>query len=105
MDEKPATRRSIFAVWRWKRSVLISLALACSLVSYAAFYGLLVKQAVRVHSATEWSVVAQYPQVNANFPMPLRVPIYHILEPAHRIDRWLRPSDWSCEAYITSHSP
>lgn len=45
MDEKFAIRRSIFAVRRWKWSVLFSLTLAFSLVSYAALYGLLVKKA------------------------------------------------------------
>lgn len=98
MDEKPAIRRSIYAVWRWPKWALASTAILAILSSYAIAYFILVKPTYGsvfdpVTSERILTRIANYPYSNC-LPLEWKRLVFLALEPAHCVDRWIRPAYW-----------
>lgn len=102
MRDQARPRRSLFAVWRWRKRLLFLTGATCFLVSYEiAYYSLVTRNVIR---QSENSAVSGPAEVNARYyrltriiPPPLREIVVLLFEPAHRIDRQFRREFWAVQ--------
>ncbi len=102
MQEKPSTaalKHSVFAVWRWTWWVWTVVVPLMIPVGYYAAYLLMLQgpSYIPVYDYDSGKVrEASVPYYRFNDGLPLRwsVKLAEVLEPAHRVDRRLRPRYW-----------